>query len=182
MQKGPPPLPTPRPPSRPPPPPTTSVADRPAVDAPFVSSARFERIYPNALAIYCSDGRFTDAIEELLRHLGHARLDTLTMPGGPALLNFLAAGFADLDAMKRAASLLVQSHSTTRAVLVAHAGCAYYQARHASRSAAEIEALQQNDLRIAKRALTGGQSTLAVDLYFARPQKDRVVFEPVTDA
>ena len=48
----------------------------------FSPRMRFEATHPEALAVYCSDGRFTDAVEELLHHLGYTRLDTLTLPGG----------------------------------------------------------------------------------------------------
>ena len=49
----------------------------------FQSSTPYEPSHPKALAIYCSDGRFTQPVEDLLHSLGHARLDTCTLPGGP---------------------------------------------------------------------------------------------------
>jgi len=53
----------------------------------FVASERFRPSHPSALAVYCSDGRFTRAVEQLLESKGCARVDTLTMPGGPALFS-----------------------------------------------------------------------------------------------
>ena len=44
----------------------------------FQGRTAFHEEHPTALAVYCSDGRFTESVEELLRALGHERLDTLT--------------------------------------------------------------------------------------------------------
>ena len=63
----------------------------------FLSITPYEPRHPKALAVYCSDGRFTQAVEELCHHLGHERLDTLTMPGGPALLNPWTASILEAD-------------------------------------------------------------------------------------
>ena len=54
-------------------------------DAILSTNAHYDAAYPDALAVYCSDGRFTRAVDELLAKLGHPRLDTLTIPGGPGL-------------------------------------------------------------------------------------------------
>lgn len=37
--------------------------------AAYVSKEKFEASHPDALAVYCSDGRFTDAVEELLHSM-----------------------------------------------------------------------------------------------------------------
>jgi hypothetical protein len=79
----------------------------------FVSAARYDASHPRALAVYCSDGRFTQAIEDLLRHLGHDRLDTLTLPGGPGLLNLWAGSLLEADQMERAARFLIRGPSST---------------------------------------------------------------------
>lgn len=57
----------------------------------FVASAPFSEEHPKALAVYCSDGRFTEAVEDLLASVGNRRIDTLTIPGGAALLHFWSA-------------------------------------------------------------------------------------------
>ena len=60
-------------------------------------SVPFDASHPKALAIYCSDGRFTSAVEVLLEAVGHDRLDTMTLPGGPALLCTSAANLSEVD-------------------------------------------------------------------------------------
>src|SRR4051812_27814890 len=89
----------------------------------------FDAKHPDALAMYCSDGRFTEAIEELLHGLGHARLDTLTIPGGPALLDLTSSNLGAVDVMREAATFLIRGHQIKRVVLLGHDGCGYYKAR-----------------------------------------------------
>src|SRR5215217_6894713 len=95
----------------------------------FVARAPYSASYPTALAIYCSDGRFTEAVEELLHHLGHKRLDTLTLPGGPGLLNPWAASVLEAGQVMRSAQMLIKNHGITEVVLLAHAGCGHYKLR-----------------------------------------------------
>ena len=89
----------------------------------YVAKHPFDASHPDALAIYCSDGRFTEAVEELLRHLGHARLDTLTLPGGPALLELNTAGFSQLETARTSSSFLIAGHGIKRVVL----GCRFHK-------------------------------------------------------
>src|SRR3954468_21247532 len=83
----------------------------------FVANAPFSAGYPTALAIYCSDGRFTEAVEELLHHLGHQRLDTLTLPGGPGLLNPWRCSVLEAGHVMRSAEMLIKNHGITDVVL-----------------------------------------------------------------
>jgi hypothetical protein len=145
----------------------------------FVAEAPYVQAHPDALAIYCSDGRFTEAIEQLLRHVGHPRIDTLTLPGGAALFNYLSAGFADHDALTRATTFLVRGHHIRRVVLLAHEGCGYYRARALGKSDEAIATQQLTDLRFAARLLKDAHSGLDVRLFFAHPREGRVVFDPV---
>ena len=133
--------------------------------------------HPHALAVYCSDGRFTEPVEELLRELGHGRLDTLTMPGGPGLLNPLTASYGELDAFRKAASFLIDGHAITEVFLVAHAGCGYYRKKMAHKKPEEIVAAQLRDLDIATKHLERAHTGLAVRCYFAKPVDGRVQFE-----
>lgn len=79
----------------------------------ITTKGSFEASYPDALAVYCSDGRFTAAVDELLEHLGHPRLDTLTIPGGPGLLNHKTSGYSDCDTFSRSAEFLIREHTIT---------------------------------------------------------------------
>ena len=145
----------------------------------FTARTKFVAEHPHALALYCSDGRFTESVEELARELGHARLDTMTLPGGPGLLSMQTAKFGDLDTTRRAASFLVAGHGIRDVVLIAHQGCGYYRARMGTRSPAEIEKAQLADLDTCARELVRAHPALVVHRYYARVVDGRVVFEHV---
>ena len=148
----------------------------------FVSQGLYDHGHPKALAIYCSDGRFTNAVEELFHHLGHARLDTLTMPGGPALLNPWAASILESDQVSRASQFLMKAHNIDHVVLLSHEGCGYYRQKLPGRPAADIRQSQVDDLRVAARAVRAARSGVRVVLYHAIPHDGRVRFEPISEA
>jgi hypothetical protein len=148
----------------------------------FVSQGLYDAGHPRALAIYCSDGRFTNAVEELLHHLGHARLDTLTMPGGPALLNPWAASLLEADQVSRASQFLMKAHSIDHVVLLSHEGCGYYRQKLPGRPAADLRQHQLDDLRVAARAVPTARGGVRVELYHATPHEGRVRFQPIPEA
>lgn len=133
--------------------------------------------HPDALAIYCSDGRFTDAVETLVHELGHARLDVMCLPGGPALLDLESASFSALETMRTGASFLIRGHATKHVILVAHDGCGYYKERYRFEKPHEIVRQQREDLRTAAKWLLGTHPDLKVSLYFAKPEGGKVAFE-----
>jgi hypothetical protein len=143
------------------------------------SKIRFDRDHPNALAIYCSDGRFTDSVEELCHTIGHPRLDVLCMPGGPALLDLGSASFSALEAMRTSASFLIRGHKSKHVVLIAHDGCGYYRERYRFETPEEIIKQQRDDLRTASQWLMGAHPDLAVVCFFAKPESSKVHFEEV---
>lgn len=140
-------------------------------------SIPFDPSHPKALAIYCSDGRFTQAIEMLLRQVGHRRLDTMTLPGGPALLCTSAANLSEVDTVSRAAHFLIDGHAITEVVLVAHQGCGYYRARYSRLAVPQIEKLQLEHLAAASKVLRRRHPDLAVRSYYARAAEGAVSFE-----
>jgi hypothetical protein len=148
----------------------------------FVAEVPYEAAHPKALAVYCSDGRFTQAVEELCHHLGHPRLDTLTIPGGPGLLNLWAGSLLEADQIQRAARFLIRGHAIDHVVLLAHAGCGYYAQRYPGRPRADVERTQLDDLRAAARAVREARAGIAVALYYVRPDAGRVRFDPVEEA
>src|SRR5687767_2582052 len=93
-------------------------------------ASTYDEAHPSALAFYCSDGRFTRAVEELLAQLGHDRLDTLTMPGAAALVDVKSARLAESSAVRRALSFLITGHAIEDVIMIAHQGCGYYKARN----------------------------------------------------
>ncbi|WP_164016500.1 carbonic anhydrase [Pyxidicoccus trucidator] len=146
----------------------------------FVSRVPYEHTHPTVLAIYCSDGRFTDAVEDLAQHLGHERIDTLTIPGGPALLNRWVADYLESDVITRAARFLIEGHHITEVLLLAHAGCGYYQTRHGALGPEFVAEQQLTDLRHAAEELQKAHPRMAVRLFFTRPHGERIHFEPVS--
>ena len=145
----------------------------------FESPTAFDPAHPPALAIYCSDGRFTQPVEDLLHSLGHPRLDTVTLPGGPGLLNHLSASYADADAMTRSATFLIHKHGITDVVLLAHHNCGYYKHKRPTDSPEQMEIRQLEDLRHGAKAVKKIDPKLNVHLYFARPHAGHVRFEPI---
>jgi hypothetical protein len=145
----------------------------------FTAKSRFNPDHPPALALYCSDGRYTQPVEELLHHLGHDRLDTLTLPGGPGLLSLTSAGFVELDATKRGAGFLIVGHKIRDVFLIAHQGCGYYRARLAGKDGQTVARIQREDLRAAAGALETAHAGLTTHLYYARLHGDHVTFDSV---
>ena len=143
----------------------------------FVARAPYDPSYPNALAIYCSDGRFTAAVEELLHHLGHQRLDTLTLPGGAGLLNPWASGGSVLESqhLKRAAEMLIEKHGITEIVLLAHSGCGHYKHCCPHLSVDDMKTRQIADLAVAAKVLDSPD--LKIHRYWLQPDGERVSFE-----
>jgi hypothetical protein len=146
---------------------------------PFLAQGSYDPTHPSALALYCSDGRFTEAVEELLRSLGHPRLDTLTVPGGPGLFNVWVAGMTDSTSIAAAARFLIDAHKIRRVILVAHEGCGYYRQQLAGRDPDVVRRQQFDDLHLAARTIEGGWSGLRVDTYYARVEEGRVRFDVV---
>jgi hypothetical protein len=143
----------------------------------------FDPAHPKTLAIYCSDGRFTRAVEELTRsQLDHERLDTLTMPGGPGCLSTTSSGFTEVDVVRKAALFLIAGHGIETVLLISHAGCGWYREKLGFHSPAVVERRQHEDLRNAARFLRERHPTLHVHLFHARPADGKVAFEPVAPA
>jgi carbonic anhydrase len=145
----------------------------------FVTERAFDASHPPALAVYCSDGRFTASVEELLRGLGHPRLDTLTIPGGPGLLNHRTSGYTDCDTCTRAAEFLIREHHITVVVLLAHAGCGYYARKYPDLTLDQIRERQIGDLRHAWTELSDAHPRLSIQAYLAVPEAGRVRFDSV---
>lgn len=145
----------------------------------FSSKSTYDTKHPTAIAVYCSDGRITEAVAELLQHLGHPRLDTLTIPGGPGLLNHRTSGFSDCDTFSKSAEFLVREHKIVTAVLLAHQGCGYYGRRFPDIDQAQVEERQKADLRLALNELTATHPRLDARGYFSRVEGGKVHFDEV---
>lgn len=143
----------------------------------FTARQPFEASHPSALALYCSDGRFTEAVEELFRHLGEDRLDTMTLPGGPGLLDSWTGGVFAATDMARSATFLIEAHHLKRIVLIAHEGCGFYRQRFGATG--NHRERQISDLRTAAQALNAPHLRPQIDCYYASVVEGCVRFERV---
>ncbi len=148
----------------------------------YTSETVYDASHPTALAVYCSDGRFNRAVEELLRHLGHPRLDTLTIPGGPGLLQHKTSGYSDCDTFSRSAEFLIREHHIEVVVLLAHAGCGYYARKFPDLSPEQIRERQLADLRHASAELAETHPRLRTEEFMVVPDQGKVRFEPVVSS
>src|ERR1041385_8875083 len=94
----------------------------------FTSTEPWSPERVGALAIYCSDGRWSEAFDEFChRSLGIPRYDRFAVPGGPAWLNPSVSSAQDLYRSARAQlDFLVRVHDLERIVLITHSPCAFY--------------------------------------------------------
>lgn len=136
-----------------------------------------ERIY--AAAMYCSDGRIGEQIDDFLHHgAGFPRYDRLVCPGGPVALSGRLLALWDARGVEEQVRFLVEVHDIRSVVLVAHEGCAYYSHR-LGLPAARIEAAQREDLSKATETVLKLAPGVAVTRYLARHTGPAIGFEPV---
>lgn len=150
-----------------------------AVPARYVSTVPYEAERINAAAVYCSDGRVGDQIDEFLHQgLGFPRYDRVACPGGPVVLANRLQAFWDARGVEDQLRFLTQVHDVRTVVLIAHVGCAYY-ARRLAIPAERIEVEQQDDLRRATQTVLRIASSAAVLRYIARPVGKQITFDVV---
>ena len=96
----------------------------------YESSLRFDENRIRAAAVYCSDGRFGEQIDDFLHNcLKLPRCDRLVVPGGAGCLagHFLA--FREEEGLVEQLRFLIRAHDVQRVVLIAHQDCAFYSER-----------------------------------------------------
>src|SRR2546423_4656560 len=99
----------------------------PAPDSVYTSALPFEDERIHAAAIYCSDGRFGEQMDEFLQNgLQLPRYDRLALPGGPACLAGHSATYYEKSALARQLRFLIDIHGLNKLVLIAHDSCAFY--------------------------------------------------------
>jgi len=144
----------------------------------FTSSVPYEHERIFAAAIYCSDGRLGDHVDEFLHvGLGLPRYDRVACPGGPVGLAGRLAAYWDTQGMEEQLRFLSRVHEIRKVVLIAHSGCAYYS-RRLLLPAEQLEAEQRQDLRNAALAVRHVVSDVEVACYWARVENTQVLFEP----
>jgi len=145
----------------------------------FVSTVPYEEERIHAAALYCSDGRVGDQIDDFLHNgLGFPRYDRVACPGGPVALADRFQAFWDARGIEEQIRFLTQVHDVKTVVLIAHEGCAYY-ARRLGIPADQVETEQRADMERAARTVQRLAPLVAVRRYMARRLGDRIGFEAV---
>ena len=141
------------------------------------SSIPFDTSRIGAAAVYCSDGRFGEHVDELLfGTLKLPRCDRLAIPGGAACLAGHFAAYREEEGVSEQLRFLVNVHEIRQVILIAHEGCAYYSEwLHVPPT--QVEDRQREDLVKAIRHVKRFGIDIDVSAYFARRQGEGVVFE-----
>lgn len=113
----------------------------------YTSPLPYEAARVYAAAVYCSDGRIGDHVDDFLHHgLGLPRYDRVACPGGPVALSGRFQAFWDARGTEEQLRFLAQVHDVKTVVLIAHANCAYYLKR-LSIPPGRLEVEQREDLQ-----------------------------------
>ena len=145
----------------------------------YESPTPYEQSRIHAAAIYCSDGRVGEQIDEFLHNaLGLPRYDRVAVPGGPACLAGSLATFQEARGVEDALRFLIRVHDLHQIVLIAHEGCAYYRDRLGVPDASLLTE-QRQDLEKAIRAVRRFQDGLKVEAFLARTASGRIRFQPL---
>jgi len=145
----------------------------------YESPTPYEQARIHAAAIYCSDGRVGEQIDEFLHHgLGLPRYDRVAVPGGPACLAGSLVTFQEARGVEDALRFLIRVHDLRQVVLIAHEGCAYYRERLGVPDAS-LMTEQRQDLEKAARAVRKFHDGLQVQTFLARTSGARIRFEPL---
>src|SRR5438045_7686875 len=92
----------------------------------YTSRLPFDERRVGAAAVYCSDGRFGEQMDEFLHNsLGLPRYDRMAVPGGAACLAGHLMVYHEMNAMDQQLAFLIQSHALSRIVLIAHENCGF---------------------------------------------------------
>jgi hypothetical protein len=145
----------------------------------FTSRIAFEGERIHAVALYCSDGRIGDHMDDFLHDgLGLPRYDRLACPGGPVALSGRLQAFWECRGVEDQLRFLLRFHAIQSVVLVAHQPCAYYLERLRVPSE-RLEAEQQQDLRLATWVVERAAPELEVASFMAWVDGAAVRFEQV---
>jgi hypothetical protein len=150
--------------------------------SPYNSLIPFEHQRIGAAAVYCSDGRYGEQMDDFLHnHLGLPRYDRVAIPGGAACLAGHLLAMRERGALDRQLKFLIESHELSRVVLIAHQDCGFYRHNvhpHKLRQM-PLQQLQANDLAAVATILRQYNPALQVEAYFARKHEGTVHFDPI---
>lgn len=145
----------------------------------YESPERFDANRIRAAAVYCSDGRFGEQVDDLLQNaLALPRYDRLAVPGGAACLAGHFPTYREEEGVVEQLRFLIATHHLERVVLIAHQGCAFYSERLMI-SPLQLESQQREDIQKAILRVRSLGRHLEVLAFFARTRRDRIRFEQV---
>ena len=141
----------------------------------FTSRISFDVGRIRAAAVYCSDGRFGEQFDDLMKNsLQRPRYDRLAVPGGAACLARHFVTFREEEAVTEQLRFLIDVHDLQRVVLIAHEGCAFYTQR-LNISPLQLETQQHDDLDKAVKRVQSLGPNLRIDAFFARQNTNQAV-------
>lgn len=150
----------------------------PAPAGTFVSSLAYDTARIGAAAVYCSDGRVGEQMDQFLHEgLSLPRYDRVACPGGPAALAGRLMAFWECRGVEDQLRFLVRAHGLKQVVLIAHQDCAYYRERLGI-GATVLEEEQRRDLTLAAACVARLGDGLQVTNVFARNAAGQIRFEP----
>jgi hypothetical protein len=145
---------------------------------PFTSNIPYDADRIRAAAIYCSDGRFGEQVDEFLHEgLKLPRYDRLALPGGPACFSGSLHSFWEGQSAERQLDFLCRVHGLEKLVVIAHAGCAFYL-DWLKVKPEDLEARQLEDMTKAVARTRHRHPKLRVAAYLARRDEDAIRFDP----
>jgi len=141
----------------------------------YPSKHAFDEGRIGAAAVYCSDGRYGEQMDEYLHTCcGWPRYDRLALPGGPALLSGSLSVLWDEETLRKYLEFLVRVHGIKKLMLIAHEGCAFYsdwlRVPPDGIAKRQLADLQQARLRVLQML-----PSLEVHTAFARRQGNQVL-------
>ena len=146
----------------------------------YLSKEAFDENRVGAAAVYCSDGRFGEQMDEFLHAgLGLPRYDRVAVPGGSACMAGHLMVYHEKNAMEGQLSFLIESHGLSRVVLIAHENCGFYKGLWTGGKS--VEQQQAEDLKKATEQIRSRHPQVKVEAYFARKIEGRVAFERWSD-
>jgi hypothetical protein len=129
-----------------------------------------------AAAVYCSDGRFGEQMDEFLHQsLGLPRYDRVAVPGGAACMAGHMMVYHEASALDRQLSFLITGHGLNKVVLIAHENCGFYKGLWIGTT--KLEDQQQQDLQKAADMIRSHHPRVEVQAFFARKVEGKVRFE-----
>ena len=152
------------------------------VGNPFTSALPFEAERVGAAAVYCSDGRYGEHMDDFLHNgLLLPHYDRVAIPGGAACLSDHAPALRERMALTRQLQFLIASHGLSRVVLIAHEDCGFYRQNvHPYKLRARpLEEFQFADLAKAAAVIRAWNPYPHVDAYIARRTEAGIRFDPV---